>query len=108
MKNNLSYVLFFAGLGLLFLVLTMLGRYYWSYRLNRWAADQGCKLIEFRGAKFYEGPHAWIRSDSQHLFHVQVEDRTGRRSTAWVMFGTYWGFTLGVPVKEVTWEDREK
>ena len=51
-----NYLLMFAGVGLLVLVLTRLGHYYWSKRLNKWAEEQGLTLIDFRGAKFYEGP----------------------------------------------------
>jgi len=99
-------LLMVIGVLLLGFVLLRLGRWYWSRRLNKWAADQGLKLIGFRGAQFYEGPSAWRRSDSQHLFRVQVEDRTGERKTAWVLFGTYWGFTWGVPITGVIWDDK--
>jgi hypothetical protein len=108
MENNLAhYILMIAGIGLLVFVLTRVGHYYWSYRLNRWAAEQGFTLIKFRGAKFYEGPSAWLRSDSQSLFRVQVENKRWEKVNGWVMFGTYWGFTLGEPVTQVVWDDRE-
>jgi hypothetical protein len=100
-----NYVLFFGGMGLLCFIMLKVGHYYWSNRLKKWAADQGLKLVDFRGAKFYEGPSAWIRSDSQHLFRVHVEDKQGKRSSAWVMFGTFWGFTLRLPVTRVIWDD---
>jgi hypothetical protein len=88
MENNLAhYILMIAGIGLLVFVLTRVGHYYWSYRLNRWAAEQGFTLIKFRGAKFYEGPSAWLRSDSQSLFRVQVENKRGEKVNGWVMFG---------------------
>ena len=99
-------LLMVIGVLLLGFVLLRLGHWYWSRRLNKWAADQGLKLIGFRGAKFYEGPSAWRRSDSQHLFRVEVEDRTGERKSAWVMFGTYWGFTWGEPITDVIWDDK--
>ena len=70
-----NYVLFFGGMVLLCFIMLKLGHYYWSYRLNQWSADQGLKLVDFRGAKFYEGPSAWVRSDTQHVFRVQVEDK---------------------------------
>jgi hypothetical protein len=62
-SSLVNYVLFFGGIGLLCFIMLKLGHYYWSYRLNQWAVDQGLKLVDFRGAKFYEGPSAWIRSD---------------------------------------------
>jgi hypothetical protein len=101
-----SWLLMVTGVLLLGFVLLKLGRWYWSRRLHKWAADQGLKVISFRGAKFYEGPTAWRRSDSQHLFRVQVEDRTGERKNAWVLFGTYFGFTWGVPITDVIWDDK--
>jgi len=104
-RSVISYVLFFGSVGLVCFLTLKFGRYYWSYRLNQWAADQRLKLLDFRGAKFYEGPKAWVRSDSQHLFRVRVEDTQGKRRSAWVMFGTFWGFTLGLPVTRAIWDD---
>ena len=104
-SSLVDYILFFGGIGLLCFIMLKLGHHYWSYRLNQWAVDQGLRLVDFRGAKFYEGPSAWVRSDSQHLFRVHVEDKQGRRRSAWVMFGTFWGFSLRLPVTRVIWDD---
>ena len=103
-----NLLLFVGGLGLAVIAATVLGRYYWSRRLTKWAAAQGYKLVDFRGAKFYEGPHAWRRSDNQHLFYVELEKQDGAQASAWVMFGTYWGFSLDLPLTEVIWESREE
>jgi len=104
----LNYVLFFAGIALVCFIMLRLGHSYWSYRLNRWAAGQALTVIDFRGAKFYEGPSAWLRSDSQYLFRVHVEDKQGKRRSGWVMFGTFWGFTIGSPVTKVIWDETER
>ncbi len=103
MKNNVIFLI--LGLGLITFLLLRVSRYYWAYRLTKWATDQGLKLIEFRGAWFFEGPSAWIRSENQSAFHVLVEDARGKRRKAWVTFGSWWRFVLGEPLSDVRWED---
>jgi len=84
--------------------LLLLGRLYWRWRLSRWAREQGLTLVGFRGAAAFEGPARFMRSENQSLFRVEVKDRNGADRSAWVMFGTPWGFTLGEPITEVQWD----
>jgi len=86
-------------------VVFLLSRIYWRRRLSRWAASQGLQLVRFRGARFFEGPSAWTRSRSQHLFKVVTRDRDGLERSCWIMFGTFWGFTWGEPITKVEWTD---
>ena len=93
-----------AGLLALGIVLVVLSRFYWRWRLERWAAGEGYRLVSFRGAATWEGPQKFLRSENQSLFRVEVEDARGARRGAWVMFGSYWGFVIGEPIDGVTWD----
>ena len=95
-----------AGVVVFFLVALKLSQAYWNRRLTEWAQAQGLQLVSFRGARIYEGPSAWIRSQHQQVFRVVVRDRKGQERSGWMMFGTYWGFTWGIPLKEVIWDDQ--
>ena len=86
------------------LLMLVIGRSYWRRRVARWAAEGGLKLIEFDGARFYQGPRAFRRSDNQFVFHVVVEDASGHVRTGWLTFGSYWSFwPAGDP--EVRWNN---
>lgn len=77
----------------------------WHRKINKWAEERGFKLIKFKGAKFYEGPSAWLRdSDFREEFHITVEDQQGRIRNGWIVFESSWG--LG-PYKytKVIWDD---
>jgi len=89
----------------LLLVVLLFGRFYWRWKLRNWAEGQGLQLVSYRWARFYEGPSAWVRSRNQHLFKAVTRDRNGLDRSCWIMFGTFWGFTLGEPVTEVQWTD---
>ncbi len=95
------------GLIAVFIVVFKLSRAYWGRRLARWAETQQLKMVRFRGARFWEGPSAWMRSRNQQVFRVVTRDREGRERTCWIMFGTYWGFTWGKPLSKVVWDDEK-
>ena len=97
--------LLYVGMLVFLLVVFKLSRIYWRRRLTQWAASQGLEMVRFRGAKFFEGPSAWTRSRSQHLFKVVTRDRDGLERSCWIMFGTFWGFTWGEPITKVEWTD---
>jgi hypothetical protein len=86
-------------------LLVWLSKIYWRRKLTRWAEGEGMKLVSYRGAWFYEGPSAFVRSRNQHLFRVVVQDRNGLHRSCWIMFGTFWGFTLGEPLTKVQWDN---
>jgi hypothetical protein len=97
--------LIYATIAVGFMLVLLLSRMYWNKRLRQWAESEGLQLIRFRGARFYEGPSAWVRSRNQHLFLVTVRDKNGLERSCWIMFGTYWGFTWGEPITHVEWTD---
>ena len=85
----MTAVPFVVGLGAAIFLATVFGRWYWSRRVARWAEEQDLKLLEFRGARFYEGPRAFLRTDSQFAFRVVVEDAAGVVRTGRLSFGGY-------------------
>lgn len=100
-QNPTLWIALVAGIGLLL----WLSHIYWRRKLTHWAESQGMRLIRFRGARFFEGPSKFIRSENQHLFRVIVEDHSGISHSAWVTFGSYWGFPWGIPLTDVEWDD---
>ena len=92
-----------AGL-LLIVILRWSGGAYWRRRIRRWAAEEDLELVDFRGAKFYEGPRRFLRSDGQFAFHVTVRDRRGVARRCWLAFGSTWSIWPTAP-PEVVWED---
>ncbi|HEY2845131.1 MAG TPA: hypothetical protein VGJ09_15825 [Bryobacteraceae bacterium] len=78
---------------------------YWRGRIQDWARGEGLKLVTWRGAWFFEGPSKFLRSRNQHVFRVEVQTVDGIRRTAWLQFGTYWGFNWGSPLTKVEWTD---
>jgi hypothetical protein len=100
---DVGVFVFVAGLAAAILAATAFGRVYWDRRVQRWARDHGLRLVEFRGARLWEGPRAWRRSDSQYAFRVVVEDASGRVRTGRLTFGSYFSFwPVGQP--EIRWE----
>lgn len=94
---------FVVGIAAAIAVATRVGRAYWRRRVRAWADEQGLKLLEFTGARFFEGPRAFRRSDNQFAFWVVVEDRAGEVRRGWLTFGRYWSFwPTGRP--EIGWE----
>ena len=66
------------------LLATFFGRWYWNRRVVRWAEEQGLTLLEFRGARSYEGPRASVRTESRFAFRVVVEDASRVARTGWL------------------------
>ena len=96
-------IVFIAGLGAAIVLMLVSGRSYWKRRVTRWAGDNGLKLLEFSGARFYQGPRAFRRSDSQFAFRVVVEDASGGVRTGWLTFGSYLSlWPAGDP--EIRWD----
>jgi hypothetical protein len=53
------------GAVLVFTLLLWWGRMYSARRIARWCDEQGYELVDWRGAKVFEGPNAWFRSENQ-------------------------------------------
>ncbi len=76
--------------GAVFFVLNM-GRKYQEAQLQAWAEENHYKMIDSKGAAFWEGPKAWLRSKNQHAYRITVQDEQGRRRQGWILFGDAWG-----------------
>jgi hypothetical protein len=99
----MAAVAFVVGLGAAIAVSVGIGRFYWKRRIGRWAGENGLRLLEFKGARFYEGPGAFRRSDNQFAFRVVVEDAAGHVRRGWLTFGSYWSF-WPTGLAEVHWD----
>ena len=71
-------------------VLLWLGKRWAHRQVSRWCEREGYELVTFRGAWFYEGPRAWLRTDSEYAYHVEVRDRYGLPRTGYLLFGSWW------------------
>lgn len=58
--------------------------------MSGWAEAEGLQLLDYRSARFYEGPGAFLRTDSQYAFRVTVRDVSGRLRHGWLAFGGFW------------------
>lgn len=104
-KSSPKTVMLFmaAAVTLLLLLLVWLGSFYWRGKIEKWARNEGLKLVSYHRAWFFEGPPKFVRSRNQSAFRVMVEDRNGVRRTAWLLFGTSGGFYWGAPLTKVEW-----
>jgi hypothetical protein len=67
-----------------------LGRLIGRRRVTRWCAGEGYTLIDWRRAKFFEGPNAWFRSDNLDAYYIEVRDRQGLTRAGYLVFGSFW------------------
>jgi hypothetical protein len=70
--------------------------------LNRWAFENGYRIVDYQGKVFNRGPFTWA-SKSQIIFRVMVEDPEGTQRTGWVKCGSYWGGIFSDQA-EVKWD----
>jgi hypothetical protein len=81
-------------------VLAWTGGIWARWQVSRWCRREGYELVTFRGARFYEGPRAWFRTENEDAYHVEVLDRHGLTRTGYVVFGSWWHpFSLKVRVE---------
>jgi ABC-type nickel/cobalt efflux system permease component RcnA len=71
------------------MVLLWTGQIWARRHVTRWCEREGYELVEFRGAWFFEGPRAWLRTEDENAYHVEVRDRRGDTRTGYVVFGTW-------------------
>ena len=72
------------------LVLVWTGQIWARRQVTRWSQREGYELVTFRGAWFFEGPRRWVRTDTEHAYHVEVRDRYSMTREGYVLFGTWW------------------
>jgi hypothetical protein len=100
----MGVLLWLGGLVGAIVAATVFGRLYWDRRVARWAEEQGLELLEYRGARFNEGPRAFRRTDSQYAFRVTVRDGSGRVRHGWLTWGGYFSIWPTGP-GDVSWDD---
>jgi hypothetical protein len=75
-----------------------------QHRLDEWAKSEGVTIISKRGARFYEGPSAWVRTENQNMYRLEVRDGKGRVRLAWVTFGKdILSSEINPEISNVTW-----
>jgi hypothetical protein len=103
--DKASVLIAFAALPVIAYLVIAWGKRYWHKRLSAWAKGEGLRLLEFRGAKFFEGPNGVLRTQYQSAFRVRVCDRSGRVKHAWVVMGNNWNpFSAPDELINVVWD----
>jgi hypothetical protein len=82
------FIVAVAVLGIIVLLWT--GKIWARRQVTRWCEREGYDLVTFRGAWFYEGPRAWLRTENEYAYRVEVRDHHGLTRTGYVLFGTWW------------------
>jgi hypothetical protein len=72
--------------------------------LQKWAEDQGYRIIRQEYRWFFKGPFFWTSSNGQTVYYVVIEDSAGSKRSGWVRCGGWW-FGLLTDKVEVRWED---
>jgi hypothetical protein len=73
-------------------------------RLDDWAKSEAVTIISQRGVRFYEGPSAWVRTENQNVYRLEVRDRKGQVRLAWVTFGKdLLSSEINPEISKVTW-----
>ncbi len=72
--------------------------------VDRWAEENGFRLIDREYRWFFRGPFWWRTSDKMAVYHVTVEDSSGRVRRAFIRCG---GWLLGLLSDrvDVEWEE---
>jgi hypothetical protein len=72
--------------------------------LQKWAEDQGYRIIRQEYRWFFKGPFFWTSSNGQTVYYVVIQDSAGSKRSGWVRCGGWW-FGLVTDKVEVRWED---
>ena len=92
------------GVGLLTVALFPVGTWFARRRLERWAYEEGYRLVAFKTLWFWQGPRAWRRGENHADYFVVAENRKRERRMGWVLYTWPW-HGLGFKRTEVRWED---
>jgi len=71
--------------------------------VERWARENGFRLLSAENCWFSNGPFFWTTSKSQVVFRVEVQDERGQVRSGWVRCGSLFGGLLSDQT-EVRWE----
>jgi hypothetical protein len=72
--------------------------------LQRWASQNGYRIIEAKYAYFFKGPFFWTSSKGQTVYRVIVEDEAGLTRSGWVRCGS-WAFGVLSDQVQARWDD---
>jgi hypothetical protein len=73
-------------------------------RLSEWAKAEGVTIISKRGARFYEGPGAWMRTENQNVYRLEVCDSKRQVHLVWVTFGKdLLSSEINPEISNITW-----
>ena len=72
------------------IVLIWTGKLWARRQVTRWCEQEGYELVSWRGAWFHEGPRAWLRTEDESAYYVEVRERHGSTRCGYVVFGTWW------------------
>lgn len=70
--------------------------------LERWAAENGLRIIKKERRDFFKGPFFWTSNNNQSVYRLDVEDAKGRPKSGWARVGSYW-LPFGKKV-EIRWD----
>jgi hypothetical protein len=80
------------------IVLMWTGKIWARRQVRAGASERGYELVSFRGTWFYEGPRAWLRTEEEDAYHVEVRDH-GETRIGYVVFGSWYPFSRKVTVE---------
>ena len=74
--------------------------------LNRWAKEQGIRLVEYENRRLLIGPFFWNAMGGHAVFRVLVEYPNGATRSGWVRCNIRTMFRFSDPV-EARWDDEK-
>ena len=100
MSLDSPHPLFIVAVTIVAIIILMWTGKIWARRqVTRWCEREGYELVSFRGAWFYEGPRAWLRTEEEDAYHVEVRDRHGDTRMGYVVFGSWYPFSGKITVE---------
>lgn len=73
---------------------------------QRWADDNGYRVVSGEYRTFFEGPFFWRSNDRQIVQRITVRDQAGRERSGYLRTG-HWLFGLGLEDTVVEWDEPE-
>jgi hypothetical protein len=96
MDTSLGTALFYVLVVLTLVAVSVIASVWYMTRsfsiVERWAERNGYRIIRQDSRVFFRGPFSWNSSNSQDVYRVTVEDRSGNRKSGWIRCG---GWFLG-------------
>jgi hypothetical protein len=75
-----------------------------SSLLQRWAEENGYRIVRREYRTFFRGPFFWNSSKGQTVYYVVAEDSAGARRSGYVRCGGWWLGLVSDRV-EVRWDE---